>query len=50
MFVVLLSKIVNGSNHQKCVSLKNQKCVTQTTGINLHPYEYIQKGKSSIIY
>ena len=48
MFVVLLSKIVNGSNHQKCVSLKNHKY--QTTGINLHPYEYIQKGKSSIIY
>ena len=29
--------IVNASDHTKCVSLSNQKCMTQTTLINLHP-------------
>ena len=37
MFIVLLSNIVNGSNHTKCVSLSNQKCMIQPTAINLHP-------------
>ena len=27
---------------QKCVSLINQKCMTQSTLINLHPNEYSQ--------
>ena len=27
---------------RKCVSLSNQKCMTQPTLINLHTYEYIQ--------
>ena len=26
MFFVLLTGLVNGSNHTKCVSLSNQKC------------------------
>ena len=43
MFIVLLSNIVNGSNDTKCVSLINQKCMTQPTRINLHPNEYSQE-------
>ena len=33
----ILISIVNASDHTKCVSLSNQKCITQTTLINLHP-------------
>ena len=33
---------VNGSNDTKCVSLTNQKCTTQPTIINLHPYAHTQ--------
>ena len=40
MFVRLLTGLVNGSNHTKCVSLSNQKCMTQPTLINLNPNEY----------
>ena len=40
VFIVLLNKIVNGSNYTKCVSLSNQKCMTQHIIINLHPNEY----------
>ena len=43
MFVVLLTTIVNVSNHAKCVSLSNQKCKIQLTLINLHPNEYSQE-------
>ena len=43
MFIVLLSNIVNGSNHAKCVSLSNPKCMTQPTLINLHPSECSQE-------
>ena len=43
MFIVLLSSIVNASNHTKCVSLSNQKCIIQPTLINLHPNEYSQE-------
>ena len=43
MFIVLLSNIVNGSNHTKCVSLSNPKCMTEPTLINLHPNEYSQE-------
>ena len=32
----LLTGLVNGSNHTKCVLLSNQKCMTQPTLINLH--------------
>ena len=43
MSIVLLSSIVNASNHAKCVSLSNQKCMIQPTLINLHPNEYSQE-------
>ena len=36
MFTVLLNNIVNGSNHTKCVSLSNQKYMTEPTFVNLH--------------
>ena len=39
-FTVLLNSVVNASNHTKCVSLSNQKCMTQPTLINLHSNEY----------
>ena len=40
MFIVLLTNIVNASNHPKCASLSNQNCDIQPTLINLHPNEY----------
>ena len=40
---LLLTGIVNACNHTKCVSLSNQKCMTQPTLINLHPNEYSQE-------
>ena len=43
VFIVLLSNIVNGSNHTKCVHLSNQKCMIKPTLINLHPNEYSQE-------
>ena len=43
MFIGLLTGIVNASNNTKCVSLSNQKCMTQPTLINLHPNEYSQE-------
>ena len=43
MFMGLLVSIVNASNQTKCVSLTNQKCITQSTLINLHPNECSQE-------
>ena len=43
IFIGLLTGRVNGSNHTKCVSLSNQKCMTQPILINLHPNEYSQE-------
>ena len=43
IYIVLLTGLVNGSNHTKCVSLSSQKCITQSTLINLHPNEYSQE-------
>ena len=43
MFLVLLSNVVNGSNHTKCVSLNIQKCITQPALVNLHLNEYSQE-------
>ena len=43
IFIGLLTGLVNGSNHAKCVLLSNQKCMIQPTLINLHPYEYSQE-------
>ena len=40
LFIVLLSHIVNASNHTKCFSLNNQKCKVQPSLINLHPNEH----------
>ena len=42
IFLGLLTGVLSGSNHTKCVSLSNQKCMTQHTLINLHPNEYSQ--------
>ena len=44
MFIVLLAGIVSASNHKNCVSLSNQKCMTQPTLINLHANEYSQES------
>ena len=43
MFIRLLTSIVSPSNNTKWRSLGNQKCMTQSTLINLHPSEYSQK-------
>ena len=40
---MLLTGIVSASNYTKCVSLSNQRCMTQTTLINLHTDEYSQE-------
>ena len=40
IFIGLLTVLVNGYNHTKCVSLINQKYQIQPTLINLHPNEY----------
>ena len=40
---MLLTGIVSASNYTKCVSLSNQKCMTQPTLINLHTDEYSQE-------
>ena len=42
-FIGLLTGLVNGPNHKKCVSLSNQKCMIQPTLIKLHPNEYNQE-------
>ena len=34
---------VNGFNQAKCISLSNQKCMTQPTLINFFPNEYCQE-------
>ena len=41
--IVLLTSIVNTSNHTKCVSLSNRKWEIQPTPISLHPNEYSQE-------
>ena len=38
VFIVLLSNIVNGSDHTKSVWLSNQKRMIQRFLINLHPH------------
>ena len=43
MFIVLLTSLVNASNHTKCVSLSNEKCEIQGTLINLYPNGYSQE-------
>ena len=43
MLIGLLISVANASNHTKCVSLSNQKYMTQPTLINLHRSEYNQE-------
>ena len=43
MFFVLLTRIVSASNHTNCLSLSNQKYMTQPTLINLYPNECSQE-------
>ena len=42
MFISLLTGLVNASNHTKCVSLSNKKCMTQPNeyaqGLNYYPF------------
>ena len=42
MFIGLLTNIVSASNHTKCVSFSNPKCMTQPTLISFHPNNYNQ--------
>ena len=42
ILIGLLTGLVNGSNHTKCVTLSIEKCMIQPTLINLHPNEYSQ--------
>ena len=43
IFIGLLTGIGNRSNHTKCISWSNQKCMTQPTLINLYSNEYSQE-------
>ena len=43
IFIGLSTCITNASNHTMCVSLSNQKCMTQPTLTNLHPNECCQE-------
>ena len=43
VFVISLTSTASASNHAKYVLLRNQKCMTQPTPINLHPNEYSQQ-------
>ena len=43
IFIMLLTSIISASNHVKCISLSNQKCIIQPTLTNLHPNEYNQE-------
>ena len=42
-FIGLLTVLVNGCSHTKCVLRIKKKCMTQPTLINLHSNEYIQE-------
>ena len=43
MFVGLLTRTVSTYNQAKCVSLSNQKCMTRSTLIILHPNKSSQE-------
>ena len=43
IFIGLLTGIVSSSNHTKRILLSSQKCMIESTVINLHPNEYSQK-------
>ena len=40
MFILLLTSILSASNHTKCVTPTNKKCMNELTLINLHPNGY----------
>ena len=40
IFIRLLTGIVSAYNHTKCLSLSNQKCMTQPPLINLHSQDF----------
>ena len=42
MSVVLLTSMVNASNHTKCISLSNQQYTIQPTLINLHQINILE--------
>ena len=46
VFIVLLTSIVSTSNHTKCLSLSNEKCMIQPTFFILHTNEYSQEFRS----
>ena len=48
IFIGLLTGLVNGSNHTKCISLSNQKFMIQSTLINLHTNEFTVKNFTTI--
>ena len=48
IFIGLLTGLVNGSNHTKCISLSNQKFMIQPTLINLHTNEFTVKNFTTI--
>ena len=43
MFIALLTGLVNVSDHTKCVSVSNQKCMIQAILTNLHPNDHSQE-------
>ena len=49
IFIGLLTSIVNVFNHTKCVSKMNQKCMTQPTLINLHPFAKLDRCVEVVI-
>ena len=42
ILIGLLTEIVSASNHTKCMSLNNQKCMIHPTFTNLHPMNTVQ--------
>ena len=50
LFIVLLTGIVNGSNHTKYLALTNQKCTTQPTLINLYPNNTVRNFPNKTEY
>ena len=46
IFTGLVTGLVNGSNHNKCLSLSNQRCMIQPSLINLDPNECSQEYQS----
>ena len=43
IFIGLLTDIESASNHTRCMSISNQKCMNQSTLINLHSNKNSQK-------